>query len=133
MRSAVVLPQPEGPTSTANSLSWISMDRSSTTLTAPNCLTTFFRVTPDIALTSLIEIRGWEAALRLPRQESKVARFAAFTNPVPVAGTADAQFAMPPSRSSTDPLGQLGGNACREHHARAKGDGIAGSRAFPCA
>ena len=48
MRSAVVLPQPEGPTSTANSLSWISMDRLSTALTAPNCFTTFFRVTLDI-------------------------------------------------------------------------------------
>ena len=48
MRSAVVLPQPEGPTSTANSLSWISIDRLSTALIAPNCLTTFFRVTPDM-------------------------------------------------------------------------------------
>ena len=50
MRSTVVLPQPEGPTSTANSLSWISSDRLSTALTAPKRFTTFFRVTADMAL-----------------------------------------------------------------------------------
>src|SRR4030042_2463656 len=43
--SAVVLPHPEGPTSTANSRSWISMLRLSTAITDLNCFTTFFRVT----------------------------------------------------------------------------------------
>ncbi len=48
MRSAVVLPQPDEPTSTANSPCWMSSDKSLTARTAPNCLTTFFSVTDDI-------------------------------------------------------------------------------------
>ncbi len=72
MRSTVVLPQPDGPTSTANSLSSISMDRSSTTLTAPNCLTTFFRVTPDMALI-LLSCRRGKMGLRRWAQAERIA------------------------------------------------------------
>src|SRR3954451_11486044 len=47
-RSAVLLPQPDGPTSTRNSLSWIWIVRSLTARTSPKILLTWSRVTPAI-------------------------------------------------------------------------------------
>jgi hypothetical protein len=51
IRSAVVLPHPEGPTSTANSRSRISIERLSTAVTEPNRFTRFFRITLAMSLT----------------------------------------------------------------------------------
>ena len=45
IRSAVVLPQPDGPTSTANSASSISSVRSFTAVTEPNRFTTLWKPT----------------------------------------------------------------------------------------
>src|SRR5438067_2918708 len=51
-RSAVLLPQPDGPTRTRNSLSWIWIVRSLTARTSPNTLLTWSRVTPAIGISS---------------------------------------------------------------------------------
>jgi len=50
MRMVVVLPQPEGPNRTRNSLSSISRLRSATAVTLPNRLTTFLNLTEAIDL-----------------------------------------------------------------------------------
>src|SRR5215470_6149238 len=47
-RSAVLLPQPDGPTRTRNSLSWIWIVRSLTARTSPKILLTWSSVTPAI-------------------------------------------------------------------------------------
>src|SRR5438067_713469 len=51
-RRAVLLPQPDGPTSTRNSLSWIWIVRSLTARTSPKILLTWSRVTPAIGVSS---------------------------------------------------------------------------------
>src|SRR4051794_39114514 len=51
-RNAVLLPQPDGPTRTRNSLSWIWIVRSLTARTSPNTLLTWSRVTPAIGNSS---------------------------------------------------------------------------------
>src|SRR5512141_1968106 len=52
MRSAVVLPHPDGPTRTANSRSGISIDSRSTAVAVLNCFTTSFRITFAMACAS---------------------------------------------------------------------------------
>ena len=53
MRSAVVFPEPDGPTSTMNSPSAISSEKSLTAVVSPNCLNTFSKVTGAISLSLL--------------------------------------------------------------------------------
>ena len=50
MRSAVVLPHPDGPSSTMNSLSAISSDSESTATTSPNRFVTSSNTTSAIGL-----------------------------------------------------------------------------------
>ena len=50
MRMVVVLPQPEGPSSTRNSLSMISRSRSATATKLPNFLTTSVNCTEAIGI-----------------------------------------------------------------------------------
>ncbi len=51
IRRLVVLPQPDGPTRTMNSPSWISRLRSSTAMTSPYFLVTCSKVTVAIVRT----------------------------------------------------------------------------------
>src|SRR3546814_6723771 len=62
MRSVVVLPQPDGPTSTTNSLSAISRSSGGMTVTAPKDLVTFCRVTR--AMDARLSAIGNMGALR---------------------------------------------------------------------
>src|SRR5512140_2452235 len=68
MRSAVDFPQPEEPTRTANSLSRISIERSSTAFTEPYCLTTFLRVTFAISFPSIASAETRSTRLQARRR-----------------------------------------------------------------
>src|SRR3954453_3804953 len=66
IRSAVVLPEPDGPTSTTNSPSAISSDRSTTASTAPKRFPTSTKRTPAI---SALHGPGKHPADEVPLQE----------------------------------------------------------------
>src|ERR1019366_7587690 len=66
MRSTVVLPHPEEPTSTANSRSWISSDSLSTAVTALNRFTRFFRIT--LATSDVSLLFRWRCLYRIRRK-----------------------------------------------------------------
>src|ERR1019366_8353946 len=72
IRSAVVLPHPEEPTSTANSRSWISSDRSSTAVTALNRFTRFFRITLATSDVSFLfrQFLRWRCLYRVGRKSA---------------------------------------------------------------
>src|SRR5215217_4991142 len=66
-RKAVDLPQPDGPTSTRNSLSWIWIVRSLTALTSPKILLTWSSVTPAIVgISSTLKYVMRDGGLRAP-------------------------------------------------------------------
>src|SRR5512142_1079693 len=58
---AVVLPQPEGPTRTRNSLSLISIERSLTAVTLPNCFVTWSKTTLAIPSSLSLDCSSREA------------------------------------------------------------------------
>src|SRR5215208_2916298 len=97
-RSAVLLPQPDGPTSTRNSLSWIWIVRSLTARTSPNTLLTWSRVTPAIGNSSTRNMSratvDGRAPVVAPPERQRRARSIAQT-PVPV---------QPFSRSAPPPV-----------------------------
>src|SRR5690349_21705031 len=63
MRSSVVLPQPEGPSSAKNSLSWMSRVRPSTAVKLPKRLVTFSKETSAAMAAGLsIFVAGGELA-----------------------------------------------------------------------
>src|SRR4029079_12694205 len=64
--SAVVLPQPDGPTSTTNSPSATSRLRSRTAVTSPNRFTTWSKAMPG---TSALDRSGQHAAQELPLRQ----------------------------------------------------------------
>ena len=63
-RSAVVLPEPDGPTSTMNSPSAISSESSSSAVTSPNRLLTSSKTTRPIA-------QPFTAPVSIPRRNSR--------------------------------------------------------------
>src|SRR5437660_1378135 len=68
IRSAVLLPQPLGPTRTRNSWSWTCRLRSLTANTLPNFLTTCSKVTPaiDTGLDQVVFLVNLGDAVRCP-------------------------------------------------------------------
>src|ERR1044072_236055 len=70
-RKAVVLPQPDGPTSTRNSLSATSMFRLLTAVTSPYFLTTFSNATLAMGLSSVSWEYGDSIILLLARKRDE--------------------------------------------------------------
>jgi hypothetical protein len=82
IRRLVVLPQPDGPTSTMNSPSWISRLKSSTAVTSPYFLVTWSNVTVAI----------WHLVPPGHRGSLHPAAFASWTDPVRGAGVVGGSY-----------------------------------------
>src|ERR1035437_5156395 len=101
MRSTVDLPQPEEPTSTANSRSWISIERSSTAVTALNRFTRFFRITLATLDVSFLVRRCFAVDLYIEYEENPPS--IGTTTPVTKLEASDSNQTRAPIRSSAVP------------------------------